>query len=122
MLRGIRGAITVEKNEQQAVNEAVAELLRALTEENQLDVEEIGAAIFSSTPDLTCAFPAAGARLYGWDNVPLFGTVEIEHPQAPILCIRLLLLYNTELPQKAMRHVYLRQAARLRPDIAQQNE
>lgn len=118
LLRGIRGAITVEHNDRQEVMEAVAELLETLTQENQLDTENIAAAIFSSTPDLTCAFPAAGARKVGWESVPLFGTVEIDQPEALDLCVRVLILYNTDMAQQDIHHAYLRKAASLRPDLA----
>ena len=33
------------------------------------------------------------------------------------MCIRVLVHWNTEVAQEAVRHVYLREAAALRPDI-----
>ncbi|MBU2701525.1 chorismate mutase [Sporomusaceae bacterium BoRhaA] len=118
LLRGIRGATTVEKDDSINVAEAVQEMLTALIEANQLDTSDIGAVIFSSTPDLNSAFPAAGARALGWSDVPLFGTVEIDNPNGIIRCIRVLILYNTTKSQQEIRHVYLRRATALRPDIA----
>ncbi len=120
MLRGIRGATTVERNDAAEIADSVRELLALLQAENGFAMDDIGAIIFSSTPDLTAAFPAAGARGLGaaWATVPLFGTVEIEHPGAPERCIRVLILWNTETPQRAVKHAYLRGAAVLRPDIA----
>ena len=119
MLRGVRGATTVACDDAAEIAAAVQELLMVLQKENELVTEDIGAAIFSSTPDLTAAFPAAGARRMGqeWTTVPLFGTMEIEHDGSPVRCIRVLLLWNTDKPQKDIRHAYLRGAAVLRPDI-----
>ncbi|MGI6092468.1 MAG: chorismate mutase [Negativicutes bacterium] len=117
MLRGIRGAITVNQNERNDILSAVSELLNAMKEANSIDPEDIGAIIFSSTPDLDTAFPAAAARSLGWHEVPLFGTQEIDNPLGLPHCIRVLILWNTELPQKSIRHVYLRDAVRLRQDI-----
>jgi chorismate mutase len=119
LLRGIRGATTVEKNDITSIAEAVQEMLTALIASNQLNTSDIGAAIFSSTPDLNSAFPAAGARELGWSDVPLFGTVEIDNPDGVARCIRVLILYNTMKNQQEIQHVYLRRATVLRPDIAQ---
>lgn len=117
MLRGIRGATTVTANNREEIFTRVAELLEVIERENGLNTEEIGAVIFSSTPDLNAAFPAAGARQVGWAHVPLFGTQEIECPEAPPLCIRVLILWNTDLGQQDIKHVYLHDAAVLRQDI-----
>jgi len=117
MLRGIRGATTVTANNREEIFVRVAELLETIEQENELKTEDIGAVIFSSTPDLDAAFPAAGARKVGWTHVPLFGTQEIECPDAVPLCIRVLILWNTDLGQQDIRHVYLRDAVVLRQDI-----
>lgn len=119
LLRGIRGATTVEKDDITSIAEAVQEMLTALIASNQLNTSDIGAVIFSSTPDLNSAFPAAGARALGWSDVPLFGTVEIDNPNGVARCIRVLVLYNTMKNQQEIQHVYLRRATVLRPDIAQ---
>lgn len=122
MLRGIRGATTVGSNDREAIISRVSELLLAIVEKNKknkLRPEDIGAVIFSSTPDLDAAFPAMGARSIGWQEVPLFGTLEVECPGAPAKCIRVLILWNTDCCQSEIRHVYLRGAAVLRKDIAE---
>ena len=79
-MQGIRGATTVEKNDKETIMEAVQELLTILTNDNDLKLEDIGAVIFSSTPDINAAFPAAAARRMGWDLVPLFGTQALDVP------------------------------------------
>ncbi len=117
MLRGIRGATTVTANNREEIFERVAELLSAIIQENVIDTEDIGAVIFSSTPDLNAAFPAAGARKLGWTQVPLFGTQEIECPDSLPLCIRVLILLNTDSRQPDIKHVYLHDAMILRQDI-----
>ncbi|MPM96728.1 Chorismate mutase AroH [bioreactor metagenome] len=118
MLRGIRGATTVNNNDRADILNGVSELLNAMRETNSFELEDIGAIIFSSTPDLDTAFPAAAARTLGWNEVPLFGTQEIDNPEGLSHCIRVLILWNTDLPQKNIRHVYLRHAVSLRQDIA----
>lgn len=118
MLRGIRGATTVNGNNQNEIIESVAELLNTLKDANSFILEDIGAVIFSSTPDLDTAFPAAAARAIGWTDVPLFGTQEIDKKDGLPHCIRVLILWNTDRAQKEIHHVYLRDAVTLRQDIA----
>lgn len=118
MVQGIRGAITVEKNEKALIFAAVQTLLRELLAVNDVTTEEVGAAIFSATPDLDAVFPAAAARQIGWDMVPLFGAQELAVEGGLERCVRVLLLVNTDKPQRALRHVYLGGSARLRPDLA----
>jgi len=117
LVRGIRGAITVDKNEPSEIFERVEELLVTLVQNNKINTEDIASITFSSTADLNSAFPAVAARNLGWTDVPLFGTLEIDCPTGLPLCVRVLILLNTDLPQSAMQHSYLRNASVLRQDI-----
>ena len=90
-----------------------------MTEKNNIQINDVGAIIFSSTPDISSAFPAAAARTIGWNDVPLFGTQEIDNPDGLKKCIRVLILWNCELPQNATHHFYLQDAVKLRPDLKQ---
>lgn len=121
-MQGIRGAITVEENTKEVIFAAVEDLLTQLVEKNALRISNIGAAIFSATPDLNAAFPAAAARRIGWEMVPLFGTQELDVENGLKSCIRVLLLVNTEKKQDEMNHVYLGKSNCLRPDLTRQNE
>lgn len=117
LLRGVRGAITVNSNDENEICASTIELLQEMVEKNTINTEDIGAVIFSSTPDIPAAFPAVGARKMGWNEVPLFGTQEIDNPHGVPLCIRVLILWNTELSQNSIKHIYLRNAVVLRQDI-----
>jgi chorismate mutase len=121
LLRGIRGAITVDENESGEIVEKVTELLSAMVQANKIELEDIGAVIFSSTPDLNSTFPAVAARNLGWTDIPLFGTQEIDSTNGVPYCIRVLILLNTDLSQKAIKHIYLRGAVVLRQDINKDN-
>ena len=118
LLRGVRGATTVEQNDREQILSRTAELLSELVKVNSILTDDIGAVIFASTPDLPSAFPAAAARSLGWHSVPLFGTQEIDNPDGVPLCIRVLILWNTELAQTEIQHIYLHNAAVLRPDLS----
>jgi len=117
LVRGVRGAISVDKNEPDEILERVGELLLAMVHANEIQTEDIASIAFSSTPDLNAAFPALAARKLGWIEVPLFGTQEIDCPTGLPRCIRVIILLNTDLPQNAIKHIYLREAIVLRPDF-----
>ncbi|MDR3270959.1 MAG: chorismate mutase, partial [Peptococcaceae bacterium] len=92
MIRGIRGATTVEENSAPAMREATQEMLRLMMERNHLKTEEIAGAIFSVTQDLNAIFPAAAARdLGGWDQAPMLDTLEMPVVGSLPRCIRVLL-------------------------------
>ncbi len=118
-VRGIRGATTAAENSADAIIAATEEMLRAIVERNSLDPAEIASAFFTTTPDLTAEFPAYAARQLGWLSVPLLCGHEMNVPNALPLCVRVLIHLNSDLPQAAMRHVYLRGAVALRRDLVE---
>ena len=116
-VRGIRGATTVESNSVEAILTATQELLAAIVTANNVNPEDVASAIFTVTPDLNAAFPARAAREFGWHHVPLLSAVEIETNEGLPRTVRTLIHWNTERPIYDVRHIYLRDAVRLRPDI-----
>jgi chorismate mutase len=115
--RGIRGAVTSEADTQDAILAATRELLQAiLTANPNLETEDLASVFFTVTDDLSAVHPALAARQLGWTDVPLLCAREIPVPGSLPRTIRVLLHWNTELPQEAIRHVYLGDAAALRPD------
>ncbi|MBI5811624.1 chorismate mutase [Allomeiothermus silvanus] len=118
MVRGIRGAITVEEDTREAILSATRELLAKMLEVNAItDPDAIAAMIFTLTDDLRAAFPAEAARQLGMQMVPLINSREIPVPGSLERVIRVMILWNTDTPQRKVRHVYLREAVRLRPDL-----
>jgi chorismate mutase len=114
--RGIRGATTAEADTPAAILSATHELLLRLVAANDVAVEDVASALFTTTPDLTAAFPAQAARDLGWQHVALLDAQEIPVPGSLPRCIRVLIHWNTGIPQAEVRHAYLRGAASLRPD------
>jgi len=117
MVRGIRGAITVEENCSDEIIQATAELVEEMVRANDVKVEDVAAVFFSLTPDLNAAFPAKAVRSLGWKNVPLFCTTEIDVPGAVSQCIRVMILANTLKGQEEIKHLYLGEARKLREDL-----
>jgi chorismate mutase len=118
-VRGLRGATTVSRNSVPTITQAVNELLDALIAENQLVTTDIASVFFSVTSDLDALFPAAIARQRpGWEYIPLLDLQHLDVANGLERCIRILIHFNTPLPQQALRPVYLQRAVRLRPDLA----
>jgi chorismate mutase len=117
-VRGIRGATSVDGDTSTEVLAATRELLEAILSSNGLDeYDDIISAVFTTTPDLTSAFPAEAARGLGMDHVPLLCASEIAVAGAMPRCIRVLLHVNTDRKPEEIVHVYLREARKLRPDM-----
>lgn len=118
-VRGIRGATSVAADLKEEVLNATRELLVELLRANGLEnsFEEIASAVFTTTRDLTSAFPAEAARVLGMSAVPLLCATEIPVTDSLPRCVRVLLHVNTDKTQAEMIHVYLRDAKRLRPDV-----
>src|SRR5215510_13990049 len=116
--RGIRGATTAAANTREAILEATRDMLARLIEANELGVEDIASAIFSTTPDLNAEFPAVAARELGWLDTALFCTHEMAVPGSLPRCIRVLVHWNTTRRADEIVHIYIREASTLRPERA----
>jgi chorismate mutase len=117
-IRGIRGAITVSADQPDLILQATRELLEAILDENPgMSPEDVASTVFTVTDDLVSTFPAQAARQMGWELVPMLCAREIPVPDSLPRVIRVLVHWNTELPQSEIKHVYLRDAVKLRPDL-----
>lgn len=117
LVRGIRGAITVDKNSKEEIIEKTKQLLTTLKKENDFKIEDIVSIFFSVTSDLNAAFPAQAVRELNWNKVPLFDMQEIDVPGSLSRCIRILIHINCQKTQLEIKHCYLRGAKILRKDL-----
>lgn len=118
MIRGIRGAITIEADQPEFIWGETVKLVLAVAEANNVQPEDIASVTISTTPDIKAAFPARSVReMNGWQYVPIMCMHEMDVPGALPLCIRVLLHVNTTTPQQEINHVYLNDAIKLRPDL-----
>jgi chorismate mutase len=118
-VRGVRGAITVDRDDAGLMLDATERLLREIVAQNGFAPEDVASALFTVTPDLSAEFPAAAARRMGWTLVPLLNFTEIGVPGRLARCIRVLVHINTEKAASQIVHVYLEEARSLRPDLQQ---
>ena len=117
MVRGLRGATTVDVDSTEQVTERSQELMRKLMERNDLVEDDIVSALFTATADVTSVFPATAVREIGFGAVPLLCAAEIAVPGAMPLCIRVLLHAYTTRTRDEIHHVYLHGAQGLRDDL-----
>lgn len=118
MIRGIRGATTVESDQQEAIVEATLMLLKDMIEKNSIDPEETASVFISTTEDIRSVFPAKALRkIDGWEYVPVMCMREIPVKDALPYCVRVMVHVNTQKKQKDIQHIYHQQAVKLRPDL-----
>ena len=117
MVRGIRGAIDVPANTEDAIIEATHKLFKEIIFRNSISTEQIASIILSATTDLDATFPAKAIRSMGLTSIPLMCAQEINVPGAMNQVIRVLIHINTDKMQSEIIHCYLDKTAELRPDI-----
>jgi chorismate mutase len=118
LCRGVRGATTADSNSREDILTATRQLLALMIRINGIEPEFVASAVFSLTRDLDAEFPALAARQLGWLDVPLLCTYEVDVPGSLRRCVRVLIHWNTDKPQHEIRHVYVKEAERLRPDLS----
>lgn len=118
MMRGFRGATTVKKNDEAAILLETEKLVKEMVLQNNIEPEHISHVFFSVTEDLNATFPAKASReLPGWKHVPVMCMREIDVPNSLPKCIRVMLVAKTNLEQTEIKHVFLNDAVKLRPDL-----
>jgi chorismate mutase len=118
-IRAIRGATCLQRDDATEMAEAVTELLTELMTRNSISTDDLVSVLFTSTPDLHSAFPAAAARGVGLADVPLICAQEIDVTGAMERVVRVMVHVQTPKAITEIKHVYLRGAEALRQDIAQ---
>ena len=119
--RGVRGATTVESDNRDQILTATRQLLALMITKNGIDPQDVASAIFTATQDLDACYPAVAARRLGWTHTALLCVQEMAVPGSLSHCIRVVVHWNTDRPVHEIRHVYLREARQLRPDLAAYN-
>lgn len=123
-VRGVRGAITVEKDTKEEVISATKLMLEEIISRNGLQPEDIASMLFTTTEDVSSVFPAQAVRQLegeGWTYVPLMCMREIPVPGSLPMCVRVIMHVNTDKTAQEIQHVFLRDAIKLRPDLTKQS-
>ncbi len=118
----LRGAITVDEDSPEEIDKQTTRLLTTLYERNTLSHDDIISIFFTATSDLRSAPPAASARRFGLVDVPLLCGQEMDVDGSLTSCIRLMLHLETSRERSELRHVFLRGAVVLRPELAEEGD
>ena len=113
----IRGAITVENNTEDDITQATIELIHEIIKANKIDFEKVISIMFSATRDLTAVYPAKAARKIGINNAALMCSQEMYVENSLEKCIRVCMFYDENKEQKDVKHIYMKKAVVLRPDL-----
>ncbi|QTL98223.1 chorismate mutase [Iocasia frigidifontis] len=119
-MRGIRGAISVEKNTRTAILENTSLLLKEMIANNKLSENDIISIFFTATDDLDEVYPAVAARQLGFADIPLLCYQEMKVKDSLEKCIRVLMFVDFDCALQEVKHVYLKKAKKLRPDLLNQ--
>ncbi len=93
--KGIRGAITVEQNTEEAIKTATLELLNEMITQNSISKRSISHVFFTLTEDLNAAFPAKFAREeLKWTDAAMICFHELNVPGSLQMCLRVLIVVN----------------------------
>ena len=114
----IRGAVTVENNDAEEIKAATVEMVKNILENNNFTKEDIIMVFMTMTSDLTAYNASSALRLgLSWDDVPFFTSQEPEIDGGLKRCIRVLIQVQSEKSKDEINHIYLGEAAKLRPDL-----
>lgn len=118
-VRALRGAITVDADDPGEIRQRTMSLLEVLFERNQLEFDDVISIFFTTTEDVKSLPPAAAARAFGLVDVPLLCAQEMNSDVGLDHCVRLLIHIDTDRSRDELRHVFLRGATTLRPELAE---
>jgi chorismate mutase len=116
-LRALRGATTVDVDTAEEIEARVVTLLQEMLARNAVEHDDLVSIVFTATPDIHAAFPAAAARTIGLGDVPLMCAQELAIDGGTPRCIRVLMHLVSDRSRAELRHVYLEGAVGLRDDL-----
>ena len=116
-VRALRGAVTADEDEKDAIISSTTELLEEMLDRNDVATDDVVFIIFTATGDITAEFPAAAARKIGLSHIPVICARELDVEGSLPLTVRAMMLINTDKAREQLRHVYLKEARQLRMDL-----
>lgn len=115
----IRGAITVKENSVSDIKEATIQLLNNIFKENALEEGNLINIIFTVTDDIDAINPATITREdLKIKSTPLICMQEMKVRNGLTKCIRVMLQAYSNILKENIKHIYLGEAANLRPDLS----
>jgi monofunctional chorismate mutase len=116
----IRGAITIDNDNRDEILDASRELVLKIIDSNKIELQDIISVIITCTQDIKSNYPGEAVRELGLNHAGILCVQEMYVEGSLAKCIRILMLVNGEILQNEVKHIYLRNAAVLRPDIVKE--
>lgn len=116
-LVALRGATTLDVDDEPHMVERVTALLTEMMQRNEVDHDDLVSIFFTATDDVHCGFPALAARRMGLGDVPLMCARELDVDGGTPRCVRVMMHMHSQRSRAEMRHVYLEGASGLRDDL-----
>lgn len=114
----IRGATTVQNNCREEILKETTVLMKKIINDNSLNIEDVISIIFTMTKDLDAVYPSVAIRdLLDICDTPLLNFEEKYIQGSLEKCIRVMINVNSNESKAKVKHVYLNEAKKLRPDI-----
>ena len=115
----IRGAITVKENTIKDIKEATVQLISEIFRQNKLSEQNIINIIFTVTQDLDSVNPATILREeLKLNSTPMLCVQEIKVKGGLPKCIRVLIQTYSTVKKNEVKHIYVGDAEKLRPDLS----
>lgn len=114
----IRGATNIYVDEKKQILKDTEELLKSIIINNNLDINNIISIFFTATDDITKVYPAVAARKLGINKAGLMCLNEMYVEGSMENCLRVMIFYNGNINQMDVKHIYLKDTIKLRPDLA----
>jgi len=112
----IRGATTAINTKADIIS-TTKELLLQILATNNLATNQIISILFTATQDLDAAYPAIAARELGITHASLMCAQEMHVIGSLPHCIRVQIIAEIDAMQANAKHIYLKEARALRPDL-----
>lgn len=117
-LLSIRGATTVEKDDEESIRLACSNLAKKIFEENHILEENIITIFVTMTGDLRSLNASTAIRsALNLKDVAFFSSQEPEIRGMMPRCIRVLMQCYLNKEKHELKHIYLNDAKKLRPDL-----
>jgi monofunctional chorismate mutase len=113
----VRGAVTCAENSKEMILSETKKLLLDIISKNEIKIDDILAVFFTATNDLDKVYPAVAAREIGITEAALMCFQEMHVEGSLEKCVRVGVLAENGKSQREAVHVYIGEAAKLRPDL-----
>lgn len=116
----LRGATTIENDTKEEIKRESIILFKEILEKNNLSKDKIVSITFSCTKDITKEYPGKFIREHfnlKYSAIMHFNEMFVDKNVYLHKCIRVMVLYDDNIKQSEVKHVYLNNTKNLRIDL-----